>query len=594
MHEQLSPKSKIRERAEQEQARTELRLETERAEVRARLDADQAQPAEVAALAHVRDLQSHGAPYEAALVALGTWQGLTPGARAAVADVAYAVGVACEEADPGAALPELDVDDLFADVPVVAARAREVATMALTVPDMPAMAALAFASAACAARVVGVAYNKDGSEWRNWPHFYFAPTAPSGCKKSLVRDNMGGEAMAAYAADLARRWQEPAAADEDDRKLAESRKKSLLDSAAKGKPPLDPGEPARLRARLARPCVVVPRPTSAGGTPEQCVRRVQDAGCLFLAPDEGWAALRPFIAGREGHENVDPLLCMWSHSKYENDTIAGVGRGDKPQYPTLAGGAYLAMQPSVLEAKTPDDAMLLRKVQDRGLLARMLISQPRQLRVAERRAMREATQIAQHAGHYDTFLRGLLWDEGADHPLRPAVPKQLRFADDANAALLAFQAEAEDSAAPGGHYEHRAGAEFVRRQADHVARLAVVLAVLRMGKIADGVVELADVERACRAMTRYFLPHALAVAARTVHDPIGDDADRVLKVIRESGQLTQRELQLKLGAGWGKAKPSDRASRLDGAVEELAGRGRIVVEKGARGSKLIRVVGVVH
>ena len=45
---------------------------------------------------------------------------------------------------------------------------------------------------------------------------------------------------------------------------------------------------------------------------------------------------------------------------------------------------------------------------------------------------------------------------------------------------------------------------------------------------------------------------------------------------------------------WGKAKPSDRASRLDAAVEELAGRGRIVVEKGARGSKLIRVVGVVH
>ena len=92
-------------------------------------------------------------------------------------------------------------------------------------------------------------------------------------------------------------------------------------------------------------------------------------------------------------------------------------------------------------------------------------------------------------------------------------------------------------------------------------------------------------------MTRYFLPHALAVAARTVHDPIGDDADRVLKVIRESGQLTQRELQLKLGAGWGKAKPSDRASRLDAAVEELAGRGRIVVEKGARGSKLLRIIG---
>ena len=130
----------------------------------------------------------------------------------------------------------------------------------------------------------------------------------------------------------------------------------------------------------------------------------------------------------------------------------------------------------------------------------------------------------------------------------------------------------------------------MRRQADLVARLAVVLSVLRDGKVCDGVVELRDVERACRTMTHYFLEHALMVAARTVLDPIGDDADRVWQLLAAVGTIHKRKLQQKLGAGWGKAKPGDRQSRIDAALEELAERGRIDVTMGERNARTIRVI----
>lgn len=539
---------------------------------------------------YLRNQQVHGLRYEGASLALAKCPGLDDTTRSRVIDEVYAVGVPCDADDLGALLPELDVDDLFADVPVVAARVREVATLALCVPDMPALAALAFTSAACAARVYGLAKNRDGSDWRVWPHLFVAPAVPSGCKKTLVRDLVGGTAMEGYAKDLCGRWAERAEADKDDRDVATRRRAVLTTTTANGKALADPSEPARLRARLSQPRVVIPNPVFAGGSPEQCVRRVQDSGFLFLAPDEGWACLRSFFAGRDGHENVDPLLCMFSHSTYSNETITGEGRGDKPLFSSLAGAAYLALQPNVLTASTPDDASLLRKVQDRGLFARMLVALPRQLNVRERQAVRESTGIAEYAGRFDTFVRKLLWREHGDHPLRPTAPRKLVFSSEANAALLRFQADAEDSAAPGGRYENTIGAEWIRRQGDHAARIAVVLAVLRMGDIDDGQVELGDVERAIRLVSGYFLPHALAVAARTVLDPIGDDADTVLEKLRKVGQCTQRDLQQKLGKGWGKqprAGGEDKSSRVGRAVAELAERGRIVITK----DKTIRIVG---
>lgn len=390
--------------------------------------------------------------------------------------------------------------------------------------------------------------------------------------------------------DLRKSWYERAQADKDERDVATRRRSNLVTLLAAGKTLPDPTEPARLRARLENPCVVVPAPLFAGGSPEQCARRAQEAGFLFLAPDEGWACLRKFFNGREGQENVDVLLCMYSHSVFGNETIMGDMRGDNPLFTKLAGAGYLPMQDKVITASSAEDAALLRRVQDRGVFARMLVALPRQLNVKERRALRESTVPAEYAGQFDTFIRKLLWCQHGDHPLRPTAPKKLVFSPAANDALLAFQADAEDSAAPGGRYEKSVGAEFIRREADHVHRLSSILAVLRMGTIDDGQVELEDVERAIRLMTNYLHPHALAVAARTVLDPIGDDADTVLEKLRKVGQCTQRDLQQKLGKGWGKqprAGGEDKSSRVGRAVAELAERGRIVITK----DKTIRIVG---
>ena len=535
---------------------------------------------------YLRGLQMHGLRFEGAASALlAKVPGLDDVTRARVIDDVYAVGVPCEENDPGALLPELDVDDLFANVPVVAARVREVATLALCVPDMPALAALAYASAACASRVYGLAKNRDGSNWLAFPHLFVAPTVPSGCKKSLVNALMGAKAMVSWQADIRGTWYERAEMDKDERDTATRRRSALVQLAAAGKTLTDPTEPARLRARLNQPRVVVPNPLFAGGSPEQCTRRAQTSGFIFLAPDEGWACLRKFFNGREGQENVDVLLCMYTHSTIGNETINGDERGDSPLFAEVAGAGYLPMQDKVIAASSAEDAALLRRVQDRGVFARMLVALPRQLNVKERRALRESTGTAEYEGRYDTFIRKLLWCQHGDHPLRPSAPKRLVFTPEANAALLAFQAEAEDSAAPGA-----VGAEFIRREADHVHRLSTILAVLRMGTIDDGQIELEDVERAIRLMTKYLHPHALAVAARTVLDPIADDAAEVLVKLRQLGQCTKRELQQKLGAGWGKSKINGRTSptsRVDDALAELVEAGRIVVTK----DKTIRVVG---
>ena len=232
----------------------------------------------------------HGLRFEGAASALlAKVPGLDDVTRARVIDDVYAVGVPCEENDPGALLPELDVDDLFANVPVVAARVREVATLALCVPDMPALAALAYASAACASRVYGLAKNRDGSNWLAFPHLFVAPTVPSGCKKSLVNALMGAKAMVSWQADIRGTWYERAEMDKDERDTATRRRSALVQLAAAGKTLTDPTEPARLRARLNQPRVVVPNPLFAGGSPEQCTRRAQTSGFIFLAPDEGWA-----------------------------------------------------------------------------------------------------------------------------------------------------------------------------------------------------------------------------------------------------------------------------------------------------------------
>lgn len=585
--------------------------EVDRAAAADRLEALEPTRAEADAIEFVRKLQGTGAPYETALLVLRARPALTPGAAVAVVDHAYCVGQPLERTEPepgakldtrlrpdsGALVPELDVDDLFGGCPVVARRVREVAAASLVTPCMPAVAALAMMSIAMAARVKGVVVNIDGSRWSMYPNQFFGVEAVSGGKKTLVRKRMGGSMLAAYAQDLRLRWHDVKTVDEHERDVTQGKISVLRAAEIKGKP-CDEVQLKALRDRLSRPQVCVPEIMLSGGTPEQYVRRLRQSGYSALVPDEGKQALEKFIGGHDGAgEKCSALLSAHTVEFFVNDTITGDARGDTTlPFQILCGGAYLPMQPSVLTPATQHEAQLLAAIQTRGLLARMLVARPRQLAVWERKALRERLALGEIGcdaeAEYDDLMRTLLYGgEHGNHPLAPSQPRQMVFTSEANKLFLDFQADAEDSAAPGGQYHTTPGSEFVRRQADHVARLATELAVLRDGEIRDGYVELDDVERAVRAMRNYFLPHALAVAVRTVHDPIGDDADHTWQLVAAEGKITQRELTRRLGRGWTKAKAGDKQSRLDAALEELSDRGRIVIDDGPRRSRLVRVIG---
>jgi len=598
----------FREKAAIDAARAE---EVDRVAAAERLEACAPTRAEADAIEFVRRLQSAGAPYEAALLVLRARPALTQGAAVAVVDHAYCVGQPLERPEPepgakaeprlrpdsGALVPELDVDDLFGGCPIVAKRVHEVAAVSFVTPCMPAVAALAMMSVAMAARVKGVVKNVDGSTWSMYPNQFFGVEAVSGGKKTMVRKRMGGTMLTTYAADLRSRWHERVVTDEHERDVVKGRLKKLRDAEIANKP-VDLTLYNDLRKRLAEQQKCVPEIMLSGGSPEQYVRRLRQSGYSALVPDEGKQALEKFIGGHDGAgEKCSALLSAHTVEFFANDTITGDGRGDSSlPFTVICGGAYLPMQPSVLTPATAHEAQLLAAIQTRGLLARMLVARPRQLAVWERKALREAFtrgEIGCDAEcEYNDLMHTLLYDgEHGDHPLAPKQPRLMYFTPEANAAFLEFQADAEDSAAPGGQYHTTPGSEFVRRQADHVARLAVELAVLRDGQIRDGYVELDDVERAIRAMKNYFLPHALAVAVRTVHDPIGDDADYAWQVIAAEGKITQRELTRRLGRGWTKSKPGEKQSRLDAALEELSDRGRVVVDESPRRSRLIRVIG---
>ena len=590
--------------------KTATNTESERTASLGRFVANTPTDAERNALQFLRDFMSAGGLYDAAAVALPRTHNLTDGQCEAVLSLAYRVGEPLTLHEPnengkpdkyyrpeaGAMSPEIDVDDLFGARPIIAQRVREVATATLVTPCMPAIAALAMFSIACAARVRGSIRNRDGSLWRMYPNQYFGVEAVSGGKKSMIRKLMGGNLLTEYAADLRGRWASHEAADKYARGIAEARLSRLRAAEVAGKPQ-DAPTVAALHSRLNQPVVCAPEIMLSGGTPEAYVRRLRSSGYCALVPDEGKQALDKFIGGHDGSsEKCSPLLSAHTVEFYVNDTLSGETRGDsKLPFSVICGGAYLPMQPAVLTPATAHEAQLLAAIQARGLLARMLVARPRLLTIPERQALRaqldanEFDNTAQRS--YDDLFRRMLWSEHDDHPLAPSNPYVRTFTPAANKVFLDFQAEAEDSAAPGGKHYGIAGSEFVRRQADHVARLSVELAIIRDGVIRDGTVELDDVERAIRAMKGYFLPHALSVASRTVFDPISDDADRVWQVLAAEGTITQRDLARKMGRGWTKQRPSDKQSRLEVALDELEHRGRVVVTAAPRGSRIVRVIG---
>jgi hypothetical protein len=580
------------ERAEREAARATVPVDEARvAELAAEIAGGSSAPDADAAAAEVAAIMGAGVPEEAVARVVEVAGRYSPAGRRAIVAAARELRARAPAPEQARAevVPDLDVDDLLGDCPALLARVREVAGTALCLPDMPALAGLAVTSCALAARVQGGMRNRNGSAWNAWAHLFICAEVRSGFAKTLVRDMIDVEAETEHGKqsavgeilrNAARVLRPQVSDDAAERDQFKRERTKLVAMAASNRDRL-----REIDERLARPQLHLPdqKPLHRV-TPANFVRVAQRSGFVAALPDEGRATLEGFFAGREGREDVDPLLCAFSGSPYSNSTIAGEVRGDNPQFERLHAAMFLPIQPGVLSPRTRDEARLLARVDERGLLARLLVARPRELTVAEADALRSRPAPTDTGAAWRRLVVAIGTEPIGDHPLAPSTPHRIPFCPEAARAMLDFQARTTDSVRPGGSLHGKPGAALVARIADHAVRLATVLAVLREGRArADEVLER-DVLRAIRVCDAYFLPHARMVAQRAILDPSADDAEAVLAAVRRIGAAVtrQREVQRELGRGWD-------AARIKRALGELEQRGAVQVESAPRGAALIRL-----
>ena len=527
----------------------------------------------------------------------------------------------------------IDIDDLFAGSPVAARMCRAAATVSLCSTDLTAMVLLAVASAGVAWKAVGRCKNRvGGGHWICPPSLYIAAEVASGECKSLVRSQLA-TALERRAPKVVAWHKELAIVEGGRRKLAFIRKTEadkMSNKYAISDPELAQHwakKAAEHEEELAKPVTKPPSWMQWGAvTPERFGQQGTLGGFVACFPDEGKDLLSKFLGEGGGREYVGPMLTAFSGEWYSHETISGETRGDRAKYNRFRATMFLPIQPGVLSPASQQDGALLARMAQRGLLARLLIGRPYRPTASERPALRKAAEeaqsdevaVAELRAEFDALMRGIVEGEGdpnkgdedaqrdparlaeevdvgRPHPLVPARPWVFEFDEDARAALLDFQNRTGDAAAPEGERSQPGIAEFNRRLGDHAHRLATLLAILEQGAIeGGGHVRGVHVARAVRLLDGYFVPHALGVHERAIFDPIGDDAAVVLDKIRTRGTCTLRTLRGLLpagGRGWGKIKSTDRVTRLETAVEALVSAGRVVIEQGAKGSRVVKLIG---
>lgn len=505
-------------------------------------------------------------------------------------DWAWSVGQPAPTRGRREVLPDIDVDDLLGAAPVARAAVEEAAVATTALPDLAVAYVLGLTSCALAARVVGVMRNRNGSEWRVWPHLYLATEVQSGHDKTRTRNMIASGAHFEWTRLAVERVEREASLQAANREAWAKRRKTLVGSSAE-RPVEVEDEIAELDRHLREPVLRVPDGPMLGRiTPAQFVRVAQRSGFASALPDEGKALLENFLAGKDGREDIDALLCAFSAEPYANDTIMGEGRDGPPRFPVLHAAMVLPLQPGVLSPQNEHDAALLQRLDQRGLLARMLAHRPRVLNEEECNALRDGPQPAGALAPWRAVLLRIAGEHLGGHPYAPAEPSIVLYEDAAVAEILTYQITCRNAVAAGGALFERPGAAFFARLPDHAARLALVLAVLREGRAVPAAVTGDDAARAVRVCAKYFAPHGLAVAARTVRDDVADDAGRVLQVVAERGEVTARDLEKRLGRGWG-PRPGGRKSRLEEALAALVDQGRVVVHAAARRSRVVRLVG---
>lgn len=522
-------------------------------------------------------------------------------------------------------IPDLEVDDLFADAPITRRAIRACAREVWSVPDMPALAAIGAVSCALAAKVRGVTANDSGTPWRFWAHLFITVEAASCANKSWTADLMLRHHLSHRKPpqDLPPGiWnkfeaESDAAAERDLNERTDARREvTRLERIASDK--LTAEQRAALdghRRRIRQPRIErVPILEAKPPSPEAFVDSLQAAGFRAVVPNEGVGFLRKFIGGGEEREEIDDLINAFDGEVVGRNTIAARNRREGADARFECGHLVMLLlcQPGTLSPKTPAEEATLQALASRGLFPRMLFARPRPLTGAEIRATRAAARAhheeAQAASRdFGRMIRMLADVQTGDHPLAPSELLSVHFTPEATAMRLDFKAETTIAVGLDGDDCGNVAERSIARLQDHACRLALCLAVLRAAEQAVAAertltaadieaarVEADDVARAIRAIRGYFRPHVEAVMRRAKLDPVSGYAEEALRILKTISRLaagealTKRDLTRgKFREGWGRM--ANGQDKLDLALEELERVGAIQVEHIAKNSLLLRL-----
>lgn len=489
-------------------------------------------------------------------------------------------------------LPEADFEDLFGGAPIVRDRVRDIVRQRRVPADFPVAGVLAIASIACAARLRSEFTHSNGAPIQFYPHEFVVLAAESGAGKSAAMDDTGFLALPAWVS-----WLDGQTSDEvfDDKAERRAAQRALSSGKA-----LVREDARRHERRLAQPHVATPDPLTDDTSPAQFVRDAQASGFLALAVEEGKELLDAFVRGET--ETMGPLLMAWDGRRKNRRRVGDEreGRG-APRFPDLHAAGLVVVQPTVLRGKDQADRDRLREVSKRGLFPRCALVLPRDITADEELAPPDPLPGADdRARAYFDLIRGLLQTQVGDHPLQPRAKGtdgeqvfggwSVSWEPDAAAVVSAFDSEWRAKAAAGGVYHgDELRAPQARRLSHHASRVAVLLAVLRAGRLGPDIVVTADdAARASRFARDYLWPHADAVLGRACETPVESAMSAVWAHLVEQGAQTRRQLSRKFPKLDEGERAADRRTLLDAALDFLERRGKVEKEEQARGSTLYK------
>lgn len=431
----------------------------------------------------------------------------------------------------------------------------ELAVATQTPPDLPGMTLLGVLSGVAGGR----ARVQARAGWVEPTNTYLAVFLDPGNRKSqvvesLIRPLREAEADAiAVASEYVSSQQARKAIAE---KMAAELQRKAATAGANGDDAADSlAEQARKATVEADQLVVASMPTYLvdDSTPEALANLMSDQRHSVIACITAEPGIFDIIGGRysKGIPNLDVYL-----KGHAGDELRVNRVGRKPELirePALT--LCIAGQPSALRALRDGPSF-----KGRGLLARFMLVRPDSY-VGRREPGSPPVPDAVKE-RYERNVKALMLSltEAPD-------PVLLKYAPEADAALLAYERELEPHLGPGGRLEHVA--DWGAKLAGAVVRFSGLLHLAQHFDTGYGRPVTGETFDAARKIGDYFLAHAMASHEYMGGDPILDDAEFLLRWVATRDMFSRREAQRASQSRFRKA------SDLDAPLAILEDRGWI-------------------